>query len=96
MPLRARFSKIRNQTPCQILLCRIDLRRRSRGTSPRMWSASGQMVVHLDNGQVWEQVQEPTADMNLRAGDTVTIDKRSLLGSYWLGGRTDGRHEGEA
>ena len=50
----------------------------------------GQMVVHLDNGQVWEQVQEPTADMNLRAGDAVTIDKRSLLGSYWLGGRTEG------
>lgn len=50
----------------------------------------GQMAVHLDNGQVWEQVQEPTADMNLRAGDTVTIDKRSLLGTYWLGGRTAG------
>jgi hypothetical protein len=53
-------------------------------------SEHGQMVVHLDNGQVWEQVQEPTADMNLRAGDTVTIDKRSYLGSYWLGGRTQG------
>jgi sRNA-binding carbon storage regulator CsrA len=50
----------------------------------------GQMLVHLDNGQVWEQVQDPTADMNLRVGDSVTIDKRNLLGSYWLGGRTEG------
>jgi type II secretory pathway component PulM len=53
-------------------------------------SEHGQMMVHLDNGQVWEQVQEPTADLNLRAGDTVRIDMRSFFGSYWLGGRTKG------
>jgi type II secretory pathway component PulM len=53
-------------------------------------SEHGQMMVHLDNGQVWEQVQEPTADLNLRAGDTVRIDKRSVFGSYWLGGHTKG------
>lgn len=52
-------------------------------------SRQGEMVLHLDNGQVWKQVQEATADMNLQPGDTVTID-RSLLGSYWLGGRTEG------
>ena len=28
------------------------------------------------------------ADMNLRAGDSVTIDK--ILGAYWLGGRSSG------
>ncbi len=49
----------------------------------------GEMVLHLDNGQVWEQVQEATADMNLRAGDTVTIDK-GMLGAYWLGSRSGG------
>ena len=48
----------------------------------------GGMVLHLDNGQVWEQVQEPSEDMNLRAGDSVTIDK--ILGAYWLGGRSSG------
>jgi type II secretory pathway component PulM len=53
-------------------------------------SEHGQMMVYLDNGQVWEQVQEPTADLNLRAGDTVRIDMRSFFGSYWLGGRTKG------
>lgn len=46
------------------------------------------LVVHLDNGQVWEQVQDATADMNLSAGSTITIDKS--LGSYWLGGRSAG------
>ena len=48
----------------------------------------GGMVLHLDNGQVWEQVQEPDAELNLRAGDSVTIDK--ILGAYWLGGRSSG------
>ena len=43
------------------------------------------IVVHLDNGQVWEQIQESSADANLRAGDTVSIDQE--LGSYWLSGK---------
>jgi hypothetical protein len=43
------------------------------------------IVVHLDNEQVWEQIQEASADVNLHAGDTVSIDRE--MGSYWLSGR---------
>jgi len=42
------------------------------------------MVLHLDNGQAWEQMQAVTGDLSLKVGDTVTIDKH--LGSYWLNG----------
>jgi hypothetical protein len=42
------------------------------------------MVLHLDNDQVWEQIQEASADVNLRAGDTVSIDRE--MGSFWLSG----------
>jgi hypothetical protein len=44
------------------------------------------LVVHLDNDQVWEQIQEAPADLSLHAGDTVSIDRE--LGSYWLAGRS--------
>jgi hypothetical protein len=43
------------------------------------------LVVHLDNGQVWEQVQSAPADLNLHPGDAITIDRQ--LGDYWLSGR---------
>jgi len=43
------------------------------------------MVVHLDNGQVWQQVQEANASLNLRPGDTVTIDRE--FAAYWLSGK---------
>jgi len=43
------------------------------------------LVVHLDNNQVWEQIQEASADVNLHTGDTVSIDRE--LGSFWLSGR---------
>jgi len=43
-----------------------------------------EMVLHLDNGQVWEQLQSVAGDLSLKAGDNITIDKR--LGSYWLTG----------
>ena len=36
------------------------------------------------------QVREPAEELNLSAGDSVTIDKRSLLGTYWLSSRTGG------
>jgi hypothetical protein len=49
-------------------------------------NATDDMVISLDNGEVWEQVQQADATMNLRAGDTVTIDKS--VGSYWLSGRS--------
>ena len=46
-------------------------------------------VIRLDNGQVWQQVQaqDASADVNLRAGDAVTIDK-GTLGTYWLAVRS--------
>lgn len=40
------------------------------------------MVVHLDNGQVWQQIGRASGDLSLQAGDSVTIEKH--LGSYWL------------
>jgi hypothetical protein len=42
------------------------------------------LVVHLDNDQVWEQIQVASADVNLHAGDTVSIDRE--MGSFWLSG----------
>jgi hypothetical protein len=39
---------------------------------------------HLDNGQVWQEVQSVAGDLSLREGDTVKIDKH--LGAYWLSG----------
>ncbi len=38
--------------------------------------------VTLDNGQVWEQVQEASTELTLHPGESVTIDRQ--LGSYWL------------
>lgn len=46
--------------------------------------APNEMVLRLDNGQVWEEVQSVAGDLSLKVGDNVTIDKR--LGSYWLTG----------
>ncbi|HEY0341859.1 MAG TPA: hypothetical protein VGC34_13715 [Steroidobacteraceae bacterium] len=43
-----------------------------------------EMVLHLDNGQVWQEVQSVSGDLSLKEGDTVQIDKH--LGSYWLSG----------
>ena len=43
-----------------------------------------ELAWHLDNGQVWQEVQSVAGDLSLREGDTVKIDKH--LGSYWLSG----------
>jgi len=43
-----------------------------------------EMVLHLDNGQTWQEMQSVPGDLSLQVGDTVKIDKR--LGSYWLTG----------
>jgi len=43
-----------------------------------------ELTWHLDNGQVWQEVQAVAGDLSLREGDTVKIDKH--LGSYWLSG----------
>jgi hypothetical protein len=46
--------------------------------------APNEMVLHLDNGQAWQQLQQVPGDLTLQVGDTVKIDKR--LGSWWLTG----------
>jgi hypothetical protein len=43
-----------------------------------------EMVLHLDNGQVWQELQSVSGDLSLREGDTVKIEKH--FGSYWLSG----------
>ena len=43
-----------------------------------------ELTWHLDNGQVWQEVQGVAGDLSLREGDTVKIDKH--LGAYWLSG----------
>ncbi len=43
------------------------------------------MVLHLDNGQVWQQMAPVSGELTLHAGDSVTIEKH--LGSYWLSSR---------
>jgi len=43
------------------------------------------MVLHLDNGQVWQQIGRASGDLSLQAGDSVKIEKH--LGSYWLSSR---------
>jgi hypothetical protein len=43
-----------------------------------------EMILHLDNDQVWQEVQSVSGDLSLREGDAVTIDKH--FGSYWLSG----------
>ena len=48
-------------------------------------TAPDELVLHLDNGGVWEQADRTSGGLGLRAGDTVTIEKH--LGSYWLSAR---------
>jgi hypothetical protein len=43
-----------------------------------------EMILHLDNGQVWQEIQSVSGDLSLKEGDAVTIDKH--FGSYWLTG----------
>jgi hypothetical protein len=43
-----------------------------------------EMVLHLDNGQVWQEIQSVWGDLSLHVGDVVTIDRH--FGSYWLNG----------
>lgn len=46
--------------------------------------APNEMVLHLDNGQTWQQLQGTSGDLSLQVGDSVKIDKH--LGSWWLTG----------
>ena len=43
-----------------------------------------ELVLHLDNGQVWQELQSVSGDLSLREGDPVKIEKHH--GSYWLTG----------
>jgi hypothetical protein len=43
-----------------------------------------EMVLHLDNGQIWQEQQSTSGDLSLQVGDSVNIDKH--LGSWWLTG----------
>jgi hypothetical protein len=43
------------------------------------------MVLHLDNGQVWQQIGRASGDLTLQTGASVTIEKH--LGSYYLSSR---------
>jgi hypothetical protein len=43
-----------------------------------------EMILHLDNGQVWQEVQSVSGDLSLREGDAVKIDRH--FGSFWLSG----------
>jgi hypothetical protein len=44
--------------------------------------SNGQVVVRLDNDEVWEQSDEGP-DLKIEVGDAVRID-RGMLGAYWL------------
>jgi hypothetical protein len=46
----------------------------------------GMLVLHLENGQVWEQTEDGP-DLKIQAEDAVTID-RGALGAYWLSARS--------
>ena len=43
-----------------------------------------EMIFHLDNGQIWQELQSVPGDLSLREGDAVKIDLH--WGSYWLSG----------
>jgi hypothetical protein len=47
--------------------------------------SANSMVLHLDNGQIWQQIEPASGSLTLRVGDSVTIEKH--LGSYWLSSR---------
>jgi hypothetical protein len=62
------------------------------GSSPRLTAhitrlerSPDSMVLHLDNGQVWQQIGRASGDLSLREGDEVRIEEH--LGGYWLSSR---------
>ena len=50
----------------------------------RVDSSPNEMVLHLDNGQAWRQMELVSGPLTLKAGDTIRIERH--LGSYWLSG----------
>lgn len=62
------------------------------GSSPRLTAhvtrlerSPDSMVLHLDNGQVWQQIGPASGALSLREGDEVRIEEH--LGGYWLSSR---------
>ena len=54
--------------------------------SARLVSLEGlpnEMVLHLDNGQVWQQL-DGGGSLSLKPGEAVKIERH--LGAYWLSG----------
>lgn len=50
------------------------------------YAGSDDIIVHLDNDQIWEQSEPASAGIYLRKGDAVNIDRE--LGSWWLSERS--------
>ncbi|MDB6092143.1 MAG: hypothetical protein JWN85_4927 [Gammaproteobacteria bacterium] len=59
-----------------------DLSRLTARVAAFSYKPRGEIVIRLDNGQVWEQA-EADGDVTVKAGDAVTI-KAGALGSFWL------------
>lgn len=51
----------------------------------RVDSSPDELVLHLDNGDIWEQADRTPGGLGLHAGDSVTIERS--LGSFWLSAR---------
>ena len=45
---------------------------------------ANEMILHLDSGQVWQEVQSVSGDLSLQEGDAIKIDRH--FGSFWLTG----------
>jgi hypothetical protein len=43
------------------------------------------VVLHLDNGQVWQEDEDTPVDLGLRIGDSVTLER--VVGAWWVTGR---------
>jgi hypothetical protein len=59
-----------------------DLSRLTARVAAFSYKPRGEIVLRLDNGQIWEQA-EADGEVAMKAGDTVTI-KAGALGSFWL------------
>jgi len=47
------------------------------------WRPTGEVVVVLENDQVWEQAEIVTTKARVKAGDVVTI-RKAALGSHTM------------
>jgi hypothetical protein len=68
-----KVSQVTKSEPLQSLAAKVS------GVRP---ISEGRVLIDLDNGQVWRQV-DTDVTVRLQPGDAVTIE-RATLGSYWL------------